>query len=330
MKFLVLILSVLKITVKIFIKFGVINTSNKIRYYPELNTLDINVSGQSASSEIEQRILTRKPLMVAKFGTSELDIVIHYRYMKTKKLGEKISNYLYFNKDLWWEKRRAFALHNNAGFFPISHRNLSLFSELMIDSMKQVDILGSWIQGENLFREELRSALICNLPDLEPYYHEIPWSRALSGKRVLVVHPFSDSISNQYKQNREKLFTCKEILSEFTLITYKAVQSIALQRTEFPSWFDALEKMTNDIAKIQFDVAIIGCGAYGFPLAAKIKMMGKQAIHLGGATQIMFGIIGKRWEEMPTVSKFFNEYWVRPGKLEVPENANNVENGCYW
>ena len=50
-----------------------------------------------------------------------------------------------------------------------------------------------------------------------------------------------------------------------------------------------------------FDVAIIGCGAYGMPLAAMLKQAGKQAIHLGGATQLLFGIKGKRWEEIKTI-----------------------------
>ena len=44
--------------------------------------------------------------------------------------------------------------------------------------------------------------------------------------------------------------------------------------------------------KFDFDVALIGCGAYGFPLAAKLKTAGKQAIHLGGVLQALFGIKG--------------------------------------
>ena len=27
----------------------------------------------------------------------------------------------------------------------------------------------------------------------------------------------------------------------------------------------------------------LGCGAYGFPLAAHVKRMGKKAIHMGGS-----------------------------------------------
>ena len=87
--------------------------------------------------------------------------------------------------------------------------------------------------------------------------------------------------------------------------------------------------MYNEALKIDFDVAIIGCGAYGFPLAAKLKRAGKITIHLGGAVQILFGIKGSRWDN-GEVSKFYNEYWVRPDDKDKPQNANNVENGCYW
>ncbi|WP_274095727.1 hypothetical protein [Riemerella anatipestifer] len=41
------------------------------------------------------------------------------------------------------------------------------------------------------------------------------------------------------------------------------------------TWFDALEDMKNKIDLVDFDVAIIGCGAYGLPLASYIKNKGK-------------------------------------------------------
>ena len=46
--------------------------------------------------------------------------------------------------------------------------------------------------------------------------------------------------------------------------------------------------MYEECKQIDFDVAIIGCGDYGLPLAEKLKSHGKQVIHLGGATQLMF------------------------------------------
>ena len=54
-----------------------------------------------------------------------------------------------------------------------------------------------------------------------------------------------------------------------------------------------------EISEIDFEIAIIGAGAYGLPLGAFIKKIGRQAIHLGGATQILFGVRRARWEVDP-------------------------------
>ena len=82
--------------------------------------------------------------------------------------------------------------------------------------------------------------------------------------------------------------------------------------------------------KTDFDVAIIACGAYGMPLAAKFKSAGKQAIHWGGMSQIWFGIKGARWDNNPRVNQFYNEYWVRPSENETSRSNKRVEGGCYW
>lgn len=89
--------------------------------------------------------------------------------------------------------------------------------------------------------------------------------------------------------------------------------------------------MESVIDKVDYDVALIGCGAYGMPLAAHCKRMGKKAVHLGGALQLLFGIRGNRWEtEQDIYKQFMNEHWVRPLESERPKVALNVENACYW
>ena len=80
----------------------------------------------------------------------------------------------------------------------------------------------------------------------------------------------------------------------------------------------------------RLNIALIGCGAYGFPLAAHVKRKGKKAVLLGGALQILFGIKGKRWEEHPQISRLMNEHWTRPLKNEVPNNSVKIDGGSYW
>lgn len=213
-----------------------------------------------------------------------------------------------------------------SGFFPGSVSKIEQFCELMLADMPEVNILGSWLVGEQYFEKYLASAKKLELKSIEPYFSIDPWTRALKGKRVLVVHPFTKTIASQYER-REFLFDNKDFLPEFKLKTIKAVQSIAGEKTEFCTWFDALDYMKAEIDKEDYDICLIGCGAYGFPLAAHVKRRGKKAFHIGGSLQLLFGIKGKRWENEKRLG---NEYWVFPRKDETPKAASTIEGGCYW
>jgi hypothetical protein len=87
----------------------------------------------------------------------------------------------------------------------------------------------------------------------------------------------------------------------------------------------------SSVRAIQLSGNGIGAGAYGLPLAAFVKEQGRQAVHVGGATQLLFGVKGRRWEaESEDVVALFNDYWVRPSAEETPAGASLVEGGCYW
>ncbi len=50
--------------------------------------------------------------------------------------------------------------------------------------------------------------------------------------------------------------------------------------------------------------------------------MGKQAIHLGGCLQILFGLKGRRWdEEEPDIVAMYNDYWHYPMASEVQKEV---------
>ena len=139
-------------------------------------------------------------------------------------------------------------------------------------------------------------------------------------------------IAKQYK--KRKLLFKNNLLPDFDLKTIKAVTSFLDEKTEFKTWFDALDSMKKQMDQIDYDIALIGCGAYGFNLAAHAKKSGKKSVHLGGALQILFGIIGSRFEN-PIVGdgiylKLFNEHWVRPSNEERPKSHNSLESGAYW
>lgn len=218
-----------------------------------------------------------------------------------------------------------------SGFFPPSRTAIERFSALMYDDMSHLDILGSWRREEYLLHRELRQVTKVPLTALEPYLSAHPWSETLEGRKVLVIHPFSKTIESQYHSHRRQLFDDPRVLPKFGgLATIQAVQTIAGNESQYADWFQALDSMKAAMDAIDFDVAIIGCGAYGFPLAAHAKRRGKCAIHLGGATQILFGIKGKRWDADPRISRLYNDSWVRPAPQERVSGADRVENACYW
>lgn len=272
---------------------------------------------------IAEKIESGEPFMVARFGNTELQTVI--RVLKERIQGKSTENDEEFHK--WFGR-----LGEWSGFFPQDEKLAEKFTDVLLESCQQTDLLAMWHchMEDYIIDKYMDNTKLTYLTRIEPWRASNPWSAALKGKKVLVIHPFEDSIRNQYEK-REMLFENKNVLPEFKLKTLKAVQTIAGEKDErFETWFDALEYMYSEALKIDFDVAIIGCGAYGMPLAAKLKAAGKQTIHMGGVSQMLFGIKGKRWVESPMNKLKFNDAWVYPLDSEIPSSYSKVEGGCYW
>jgi hypothetical protein len=287
------------------------------------------LSDAEANEFISAALGRPEPLLVARFGSVELEALLLFEHLRGLNLLGRW--YDFSQRGAYAFTRRAFhQLHFNAGFFPINRSQLERFHQTMLEAMPEVDLLASWVKGETRYRAQLAAAAVCHLPSIEPYYHENPWSAQLAGRKVLVIHPFARTIERQYQRARHGLFPNTTVLPDFDLQCLPAVQAIAGNQTPFATWFEALDWMTDDALRRDFEVAILGCGAFGFPLAARIKAAGRKAIHLGGATQILFGIKGRRWEQMPRVSALFNEHWVRPAAHEAVTQKERVEGACYW
>jgi hypothetical protein len=285
-----------------------------------------------ASKIIYDALMSDAPCVIARFGSTELTCLSNYLGVKNNK--GKYFDYIKGNtQPWWWERKIMYQMQQWSGFFPVTEDKIEQFCELMIQDIPLVDVLASWLPYERLFEKELEKSRKIEFELLNPYFSKIPWTKALEGKKVLVVHPFSHTIEQQYKK-RELLFK-DNLLPQFELITIKAVQSIAGNLTEYNNWFEALEHMKSEMDKYDYDICLIGCGAYGFPLAAHAKRMGKKSVQVGGSLQLLFGIRGKRWEDLnynPTYNyaQLINEYWVFPGNEDRPKNAHIVEDACYW
>ena len=286
-------------------------------------------------NKVSQRISSLlegdSPCLISRFGSNELHCALFYK--------KNYHPFWFFRKlyPFWVPQWIKSQIHDQAGFFPVRNDLLCVFSDLIFNSAKEIDVLGSWIQSEKEIEDDMTYEC-CPLLYLEPYWSSTPWSRSLKGKKVLVVHPFAEIIKKQY-QKRHFLFPNPEILPDFSSLTVvKAVQSLGDNHNGFKTWFDALKYMEDQVDAVDYDIALIGCGAYGLPLAAHCKRTGKKAVHLGGALQLLFGIKGRRWEEEGYGSDYNFNYkpllnnpnWVRPTKDETPTNSSKVEDACYW
>jgi hypothetical protein len=266
---------------------------------------------------LKKGVLSQKPFLAGRFGTSECGVWVRNQKMRL----------LHFPQ--YGKAQRI--LCNNAGFFPDDPNKIDQYCDLMYDLLPELNLLCTMnTVGESyIVKKYCPHAQLTLLPVVDPCVNG--WTEVLMEKKVLVIHPMADTIQKQYQLKRAGIFPGTEILPEFQLQTLKAVQTIAGNAdTRFSDWFQGLEYMFNLAMRKDFEIALVGCGAYGLPLAAKIKREGKTAIHMGGCLQLLFGIFGSRWTNDPNVKRYYNSNWVRPSSSEIPAHCDRVENGCYW
>ena len=261
---------------------------------------------------IAEALRSHRPVLVGRLGSVEARLLGESRFGRFSRVT----------------RREA---HRNAGLFPTDPEALEAAAARLGSALEAVDLLALW---DSPYQARLTAQLAhlperCSLAALEPWWQPSPWSAALAGQRVLVVHPFAESIQSQW-QRREHLFPGTAVLPEFALQVLKPPLTLAGGTAGFPSWSAALDDLIARSQERDFDVALLGCGAYGLPLAAAIKAMGRPALQLGGALQLLFGIRGRRWEAMPPFAALMNEHWVRPLPEETPAAAAQVDGGCYW
>ncbi len=286
------------------------------------------LSGLDANKELQKKIISGEPFFAGRIGFFEMAAMRAYEFSKEKNYDIVMKN-----------------LYQCAGFFPLEKEYGHQFLQVMKESINTCDYLGYTGEPmENYFINKYadKNMKVSEHFDfLQPWmFPNNPWSAALKEKKVLIVHPFENTIKQQYEK-RDKLFIGTSILPKFELKIFKALQTTGdLKDDRFDNWFEALDYMTEEIMKIDFDVAILGCGAYGFPIGARIKQAGKQAIHMGGTSQLLFGIMGKRWDGTGPnsttreiafeIRPYYNEYWAYPLEEDTPISAKEVEYGPYW
>ena len=222
----------------------------------------------------------------------------------------------------------------NAGINRTSLRYLKRFSMELGAALCNADALGIW---DYIHQAKIVKWSGCNkvvkLNDMNPITcgldPSLSWTHSLAQKNVLVILPFESTLLQQFKKISERKLLASLWPSDVKFSCISPPVTFAGMNAEL-DWHQELNKFCSRLASIDFDVALIGAGAYGALIADFIKRSGKQAIHLGGSTQLLFGIMGGRWTDNKRVLSHFNADWSRPSKHEVPVLHNKVDQSSYW
>ena len=211
------------------------------------------------------------------------------------------------------------------------------YYDLTVELMPYADYVVNWfsINMEDYFYKQfLKDApqiRFCEDDGVSNFLLKDPksWIHGIEGKKVLVISPFVEFMEAQYRK-KDLLWTGIHI-PDFELHTVKSVFWYdGFKDPRFQSWFEALEYLYSEAMKKDFDIALLGCSTFSTPLALRFKRDGKQAVHVGGPLQLMFGIKGKRWDRY--FQDTYNEHWITLPDATKVGNVDflDVEGGSYW
>lgn len=233
-------------------------------------------------------------------------------------------------------RRLTKMLYDLAGGYPQRTRTLEEFADYWrLHVLPNVDILSNWRGAKDELIKRHYNAPATLIPvKLFDLIKRPSWPSALNHKRVLVVSPFKHSILSQ----REKLADIWK--GTFRLDNVDLVDVVAppvhahLIPPRTPNWFVQLGAIWSEMQRHEYDVVLIGAGAWGLPLAVLAKSAGKVGIHTGGVTQLLFGVMGKRWSEHGEPD-YMNENWIYPDERDVPPNLHLApkafrDDATYW
>lgn len=233
-----------------------------------------------------------------------------------------------------------------SGVFPAERAFILEFARQYADRVRALDYVGLFFDRPDLERDVIRHYGLTNtwmhFVDQEPD-RGIPaddrrcYLPACAGKRVVLVGALAPLLRTR---------ATPEVFERVWASTGKkwfyptSVDAVSVPygfdpatHARFSTSLEVLERTVAALASLDFDVALIGAGGLGVPIAAAVKSMGKVGISLGGHLQVLFGVLGQRWRERADwCATYANDAWI-----EVPAQyrpltpvGQLVDGGAYW
>ena len=270
--------------------------------------------------EICQALRSSKPCFIGRIAGIELQIV-HDLQENPKEV-----------------QRDLLELENNAGIHIASSESLHTYCRQLLTAYDHCTHIAEWDKTGKVYAitgrgQELIAKRTPHIPKfhawhLEPYYDPPSWMQELKGKRILIVHPFTTTLQKQVPYLKD-LFP-HPWFEDCTFEFVKPPLTLAGNHGGV-DWQIQMQPCLQEIQKKEFDVALVAAGGYGMLISDFIyTKMKKSVLYIGGALQLFFGVIGKRWFENKEILKIMNDSWVRPSAVDKPPQHTKVEKGCYW
>lgn len=280
-------------------------------------------NAQKDNLYIKEVIQQNKPFFIGRIAGCELKVAYCFQHGNLLDIVDELKE-----------------LENNAGIYTKDNESLKKYTIKLIESYDHCTIIAEWEQTGKVFtytgsaQEFIRKRTL-NIPkinalSLEPYYFKDNWMSALKGKKILIIHPFSKTFSNKIT-NIKNIFPNQSWFEDCKIQFVEPPLTLAgnHQNTDWQEHFEIFIKKIE--IELDFEIALVAAGGYGMLISDYIfKEMHKSVMYIGGALQLFFGVIGKRWFDNKEILKLVNDDWSRPNKNDKPNNFIKVEKGCYW
>lgn len=285
---------------------------------------------------VKESVEQNKGFALGKLGFSEQFLLGYLPFKATNPRGIQLKAY---------EAMLRYHCEFMFGIFPTDTSFLHDFSQFYTKHIHHIDILGLFQadQEKKIIKENVLNALFIPYQFTEPD-RSIPASesncylRFFEGKKILFISPFADLLKSRANKDTfeavwlnigKKWFWPSEVNAYE--IPYSYVTSVNTYK-KYKNSMNLFYSICTNIGEMDFDMAFIGAGALGLPIASHLKNQGKIAISLGGHLQVLFGVRGSRWsnDEFWTTN-YINHHWIEMPKKYHPEKKSILtDNGAYW
>jgi hypothetical protein len=286
--------------------------------------------------KVKESVEHNKGFAMGKLGFSEQFLLGYLPFKDTNPNNVQLKAY---------EAMLRYHCEIQFGVFPANATFLHEFAQFYTKHVQQIDILGLFQaeQEERIIKVNELNALFIPYQLTEPD-RSIPANESncyltyFEGKRMLFISSYADLLKSRatkatfesvWSNIHKKWFWPSEVSSYE--IPYSYGNSVKTH-DKYINSIELYDSICANLGTMEFDVAFIGAGALGLPLASYLKSIGKIAVSLGGHLQVLFGIVGGRWskDEFWT-THYINSHWIEMPPKYHPENKSRLsDNSAYW